>query len=163
MIYNKREYLSILQIEDDTNQVGFEILGKLLFDRPLNVVYCEKGDKLLGIITMGDVYRAKTEGQRTVKLNTMFTCLHGFEYMKARTIFLESEKINALPIVDEEHRLIGDYSRWDDVFSNYKLKFLKSKMVDVLSSKKGGKLQTGCNLKTECDVFRKREDFKTMV
>jgi citrate lyase synthetase len=34
--------------------------------------------------------------------------------MRARKLFLENAKINALPVVDEENRLLGDYTRWDD-------------------------------------------------
>jgi cytidyltransferase-like protein len=34
--------------------------------------------------------------------------------MCARKIFHENEKINALPVMDGENRLLGDYTRWDD-------------------------------------------------
>lgn len=90
-------------------------------DTPSNMVYCLKAGKLYGIISMGDVHRAKKENKSSVAINTSFTFLHGYEYIKARKIFLENGRINALPIVDEEYKLIGDYSRWDDDFSGYRL------------------------------------------
>lgn len=35
--------------------------------------------------------------------------------MRVRRIFQEKEKINAVPVVDENGRLLGDYTRWDDL------------------------------------------------
>jgi hypothetical protein len=64
---------------------------------------------------MGDIARAAENEQTSVAINTRFTKLHGYEYMRARKLFLENEKINALPIVDADDRLLGDYTRWDDV------------------------------------------------
>jgi hypothetical protein len=63
---------------------------------------------------MGDIGRAANEGRDFVKVNKKFTKLSGREYMRARRLFLENDKINALPVVDEENRLLGDYTRWDD-------------------------------------------------
>jgi citrate lyase synthetase len=63
---------------------------------------------------MGDIGRAADEGRDFVKINKNFTKLSGREYMRARKLFLENAKINALPVVDEENRLLGDYTRWDD-------------------------------------------------
>jgi cytidyltransferase-like protein len=63
---------------------------------------------------MGDIGRAADEGRDFVKVNKNFTKLSGREYMRARKIFHENEKINALPAVDEENQLLGDYARWDD-------------------------------------------------
>jgi cytidyltransferase-like protein len=63
---------------------------------------------------MGDIYRAASTGCDFVKINKHFTKLIGKEYMHARKIFRENEEINALPVVDGENRLLGDYTRWDD-------------------------------------------------
>lgn len=133
MIFNKREYLSILEIEDDTIEVGFDVLAELLLEKPANIIYCEKKGKLYGIISRGDIHRAREKARNTVEINTVFTYLQGFEYMKAREIFLKREKINALPIVDDKCRLIGNYSRWDDAFLDYTFKLLKvKKYVNVI-------------------------------
>lgn len=136
MIFNKREYLSVLQITDDAKEVSFDVLKELLYEQPSNIIYCEKNNKLYGIISMGDIHRAKAEERRCVEINTVFTYLQGFEYMKARKIFLEKEKINALPIVDDKHRLIGEYSRWDDAFFGYRFNFLKGKQYTNIIWKK---------------------------
>ncbi len=124
MIFSKREQLSVLQVEGNEDSIDSDTIGKLLFDKPSNMLYCEKDGRLYGIISMGDIHRAKVEDRTTVKINKSFTFLQGYEYMKARKIFLENDKINALPIVDEEQRLLGDYTRWVDAFSGYKFDFL---------------------------------------
>lgn len=124
MIFSKKEHLSILCIDNNTEEVDFDTLANLLMEKPANMVYCEKAGKLYGIISMGDIHRAWEEKKTTVKINTEFTYLQDFEYMRARKIFLENEKINALPIVDKNHKLVGDYSRWDDAFSGYEFDFL---------------------------------------
>ncbi len=137
MIFKNREQLSIIEInEEDGNKVIFERLAEILMDNPSNMVYCVKSGKLYGIISMGDVRRAKENNRSSIDINTSFTCLHGYEYMKARKLFLENDKINALPIVDEEHKLIGDYSRWDDVFWGYNFAFLMgNKYTDMFWKK----------------------------
>jgi cytidyltransferase-like protein len=79
------------------------------------MMYCEDiPGGVCGIISMGDIYRAANAGYDFVKINKHFTKLTGKEYMHARKIFRENEKINALPVVDGENRLLGDYTRWDD-------------------------------------------------
>lgn len=126
MIFKPIEQLSTIEI-DSKNQyeVTFDRLGRLLMENPSNMVYCVKEGKLYGIISMGDVRRARVADRNSVDINTSFTFLNGCDYMRARELFLENDKINALPIVDEEHNLIGDYSRWDDAFSSYSFDFLK--------------------------------------
>jgi cytidyltransferase-like protein len=115
MIYTDRKYLTILKLQDDSDTVSFDVLKELLMERPSNMIYCEKyPGGVYGIISMGDIGRAADEGRDFVKVNRNFTKLSGREYMRARKIFHENEKINALPVVDEENRLIGDYARWDD-------------------------------------------------
>lgn len=137
MIFKPIEQLSIIEIESENEyKVTFDRLGKLLMENPSNMVYCVKAGKLYGIISMGDVHRAKVEDRNSVNINTSFTFLHGYEYMRARKLFLENDKINALPIVDEEHNLIGDYSRWDDAFSGYSFEFFKgNKYADMVWNK----------------------------
>lgn len=118
MIYREREKLTIIQIQDDEEKISFERLENVILDGPSNVIYCERNGKLYGIITMGDIARAR---DKFVSINTQFTCLDKGDYMKARNIFFEKHSINALPVVDSEKgRMIGDWSRWDDLkFSQY--------------------------------------------
>ncbi len=137
MIFKDREQLCIIEVKlEDNNKVTFEKLAKILIDNPSNMVYCVNDGKLYGIISMGDVHRAKEKNNSSVDINTSFTFLHRYEYMSARKIFLENDKINALPIVDEKYKLLGDYSRWNDDFLNYSFDFLKgNKYTDIVLKK----------------------------
>ncbi len=118
MLFSPRNSLSIIQTDDESGSVSFEKLAAVLFERPSNIVYCEKDGRLYGIISMGDVHRASGK-KHTVQINTSFTYLRGPEYIRSRKIFRERKNINALPIVDEQHRLIGDLSRWDDAAAEH--------------------------------------------
>lgn len=127
MRFTKREHLTVIKVTDGKESVTFEDISELLFEAPSNIIYCcDDDDRLVGIISMGDVARARAEGRGFVEINTKFTSLQGFEYMKARKIFLENDRINALPVVAEDHKLFGDYSRWNDVLSGYSFDYLPS-------------------------------------
>jgi hypothetical protein len=41
MIYTDRKYLTILELQDDSDTVGFDVLKVLLMERPSNMIYCE--------------------------------------------------------------------------------------------------------------------------
>jgi cytidyltransferase-like protein len=121
MVYTSREKLTVFELQDDTDRVGFDGLAKLLTERPSNMIYCEKkqagGETILhGIISCGDIHRAVNAGQNDVAVNTNFTGLNGSQYLRAKKIFRDNEKINALPIVDADGKLTGDYTRWADRF-----------------------------------------------
>lgn len=57
-------------------------------------------------------YNSKSED---VRINKEFVYLYDGEYMRARTIFKERGSVNAIPVVTEDHILLGDYTRWDDL------------------------------------------------
>jgi hypothetical protein len=42
MIYTDRKYLTILELQDDSDTVNFDVLKELLMERPSNMIYCEK-------------------------------------------------------------------------------------------------------------------------
>jgi hypothetical protein len=42
MIYTDRKYLTILELQDDSDTVSFDVLKELLMERPSNMIYCEK-------------------------------------------------------------------------------------------------------------------------
>ena len=137
MVFKDKKQLSIIEVDDRVNdRVSFEELASLLINKPSNMVYCTKAGKLYGIISMGDVHRTTLEGRRHVEINKTFTYLRGFEYIHARKLFLENNKINALPIIDEDNNLLGDYSRWDDAFSGYCFDFLKGNIYSDIVWKK---------------------------
>lgn len=115
MRYTKRDYLTIIEIDKNTKSISMQELKRILVKRPSNMIYCESGNRLFGIISTGDIYRAYNKGEDSVKINKEFKYVKADEYMKARTIFLEKESINALPVILENGTLIGDYTRWDDI------------------------------------------------
>lgn len=112
MYYTERDKLTIIELDNETDSLSFQRIGAALQERPANVIYCELDGRIHGVITMGDVYRA---AGNTVNLNKNFTFVKPSEYMKARQIFKERERINAVPVIDENGRLSGHYMRWDDL------------------------------------------------
>lgn len=114
MIYTERDKLAVIESESATDSVSFDVLAQTILERPANIIYCVAKEILYGIISMGDIARAKEEGAESVVINRNFTRLSGAEYMKARRIFSEKENINALPVVGENNVLLGDYTRWGD-------------------------------------------------
>ncbi len=115
MVFVKREQLTILEIDKDEESVSLVRLKKVLMDSPSNMVYCERGGVLFGIISTGDIWRTCRKQQTKVAINRKFISLRYGEYMKAKTIFEENESINAIPVVTNQNILIGDYTRWDDL------------------------------------------------
>lgn len=117
MIYTDHIKLTIIELTDKVDSLSFDEFGKVLQERPANVIYCEFCNKLYGIVSMGDIVRAKLEGKTCVNINRKFTSVKSDEYMKARQLFKENKKINAVPVIDENGRLLGDYVRWDDLLA----------------------------------------------
>lgn len=115
MIYTEHDKLTIIESENVVDSLSFDELGRALQERPANVIYCEHNKKLYGIVSMGDIARAKSEGKSYVNVNRRFTSVKPNEYMKVRQLFEDNEKINAVPVIEEDGRLLGDYIRWDDL------------------------------------------------
>lgn len=126
MIYTSYEKLTCLYLTDESDEVNFVRLGSVLMERPSNVVYCKKNGKLYGIISMGDIHRAHDDGKDFVMINKSFTSVSPDEYMRVRQIFKDNDKINALPVIDADQELLGDYSRWDDLIAVNSFKQLKA-------------------------------------
>lgn len=117
MLYTERAQLTVMELESGEENIAVEKLKKILVERPSNVIYCEAHGKLFGIISTGDILRARERCLDTVKVNRKFTSLYKGEYMKAKDIFREKQGINALPIVTRDNVLIGDYTRWDELLA----------------------------------------------
>lgn len=115
MIYTEYDKLTIIELINEVDCISFNELSKILKERPSNVIYCVLSGRLYGIISMGDVARASNEGKKSVNINRIFTSVKPNEYMKVKQIFKEKERINAVPVIDENGRLLGDYTRWDDL------------------------------------------------
>ena len=118
MIYIQRDMLTCYTMKNETDTVSFDALIPLLMSKPSNMIYCESGRELCGIISMGDIRRAHSLQQNFVIPNRLFTKVNSHEYMKVRQIFKDAPSINALPIVDTQNHLIAAYSRWEDFTSH---------------------------------------------
>ena len=114
MIYTGRSNLTCYRIEAKGHEVEFEEIKELLMQKPSNIIYIEKEERLCGVISTGDILRAYNNQKRTISINQKYTYVNENEYMKARKIFKENPKINELPIVDKDGKLVGDYARWND-------------------------------------------------
>lgn len=115
MIFIERDQLTIIKLNDNTDTVSFHILVEKLLDKPSNVIYCEREGRLCGIISTGDIIRASEKGADCIAVNCNFTWVLGGEYMKARSLFHEKRMtaLGEIPVLDADHRLIGNYLRWD--------------------------------------------------
>lgn len=114
MLYKKYEDLTITEVRNQA-EISFDKIVETILLKPSNIIYCEDGGKFCGVISMGDVARASCAGRKSVPFNKQFTRIRMGEYMKARNIFRDRKSINALPIIDDEGRLVGEYSRWDEL------------------------------------------------
>ncbi|MDE7431634.1 MAG: hypothetical protein K2N34_06960 [Lachnospiraceae bacterium] len=115
MIYTDREQLTVIELENGEESVSMNQLKKVLMEYPSNMLYCESKGELIGIISVGDIYRTYEKLLDRVKVNKNFKCLYAGEYMKAKVIFGENDNISAIPVVTKNNILIGDYTRWDDL------------------------------------------------
>lgn len=138
MIYTKREKLTCYNMQDELNDVRFSELKVLLMKRPANIIYCVKGGKLYGIISMGDIYRADKVGNDYVSVNKQFTSVRVDEFIFAKQIFKDNSIINELPVVNSMNELVGEYSRWDDLITTSIFEQLKSNkyVIDFMRDKK---------------------------
>lgn len=122
MFFVDRDKLTVIEESGETDRILFDELAHIILNKPANMIYCISKRELYGIISMGDIARAKKAGTNYVMINKKFTRVLKHEYIKARKIFLrkENKNIHALPVVDEDKVLLGAYTRWDDLkISNY--------------------------------------------
>lgn len=141
MVYKSYKQLTIIELDCAIDKIHYEDLVKVVIDSPSNVIYFELNERLYGIVSMGDVQRAKVKygNDGYVPINTCFTCVLQNEYVKAKEILQNRKKINAIPVINQEGRLKGCYSRWND-------------FVD-----------TNINLTRTCNLFFKKSDRIVLV
>lgn len=114
MTYTEKKNLTVIEVNVSEDSVSMEEVKEILFERPSNVIYCEIKEKIIGLISLRDIYKAYENGMDRVKITINFSFVRIGEYMRAKKIFDEKRRVNALPIVSEDNSLIGDYTRWDD-------------------------------------------------
>lgn len=100
MNYIEREKLTIINVSDDMDAVSVDTLAGVMLDRPSNIIYCESGEKLYGIISMGDIARALERELDKISINRHYSHVCVGDHTKARKIFNENKNVNGLPAVD---------------------------------------------------------------
>ncbi len=115
MDYYVRSQLPILSFDEAPEALDPGALREVLCEKPCNVVFVEVRESLYGIVSRGDISRAKNAGYEAVPVNRNFTCIKRKQFMQARELFREKEKIREIPVVDENGRLQGMCSRNDDL------------------------------------------------
>lgn len=115
MDYYDRSQLPILTFEEETVNLDCGVIREALCEKPCNIVLVEVKNRLFGIVSWGDISRAKKAGKDKVPINRSFTFLKGKQFMRAREIFREKERIREIPVIDEDGRLLGMCARSDDL------------------------------------------------
>jgi len=114
-----------------------EALKKLNETSEKTLIVVDKNKKLLGTLTDGDIRRYILEkGQISgfvkdiYNRNPIFLKKRSYSLKDIKRIFL-SKKIEVIPIVNEENKVI-DYLSWDEVFSEEeKLKLSNQNKIDI--------------------------------
>lgn len=110
-----REALPVLQVTEDQTSISWETLKNALYSQPCNVILTETDGKLSGLISYGDLIRAKAAGLKEVPINRKYSAVGRNEFMKAREFFRARPSIKELPIIDAEGVLSGMCSSSDDL------------------------------------------------
>lgn len=105
--YRDKKDLVVLEINDITEE-------KLISTFTKNVngtVYITENNKLEGIVTIGD-YNRNNKIINSNLINKKFTCIEeNIEELKIEEIFLKKTKVNAIPIINKNKMIIGEYYR----------------------------------------------------
>ncbi len=115
MEYYVRSQLPVLSFDREPEALDRGVVREALCEKPCNTVLVEVRGKLFGIVTRGDISRARKAGRETVPVNRSYTFLEGRRFMRARELFREKEKIQEIPVTDRDGRLLGLCSRSDDL------------------------------------------------
>ena len=110
----KRELdeLAIYKLESEVDDIDIRLLHDLYAERTSDIVYLTLYDKLYGIVCFEDLLHKMHNG--IVRITKDFTKLNDFCFDEARKIFALKDNIQKIPVVNQENKLLGDYSRWDD-------------------------------------------------
>ena len=115
MDFYERGQLPILSFDTAPDALDKKTVRRLLCEKPCNLVFVEVREKLYGIVSRGDVSRAKKAGSDIIPVNCDYSFIVGKQFMTAREIFREKKTIQEIPVVDREGRLTGMCSRTDDL------------------------------------------------
>ena len=113
MIKRGLEELTCIKVDEGELCIDIDRLQEALCHSTSEIIYCIKKEQLCGIISVGDIFRGY--GCKSIEINTKFTKLSSWNAIKAKKLFADFKNIHKIPIVDMDGRLLGDYSRWDDM------------------------------------------------
>lgn len=113
MLKRELAQLAIYQIDREIEILPIECLHDLYLEKTSEIIYITKNDILYGMVSLGDLLHHSTE--TGVQINRVYTALNSYNVIKAHKIFKTKLNINKIPIVNAQGKLLGDYSRWDDM------------------------------------------------
>ena len=115
MDYYDRSQIPVLSFDTVPDALDRDMVRRNLCEKPCNLIFVEVREKLYGIVSRGDITRAKKTGNDRIPINCNYTSIVGKQFMKARELFREKEKVQEIPVTDEDGRLLGMCSRTDDL------------------------------------------------
>jgi len=121
MRYTEKSRLTIIPLNEKRNIVTYDEILEVLYECPANIIYVTYQDKLEGIISSGDIKRAKESGQKGVLINTKFTYVYKDGLWEAYQTMKANPKIKQVPIIDVEGRLLGEYAFQNEYLNDKKI------------------------------------------
>ncbi len=115
MVFIEKCQLPVLKLTEEQEEISFDAIGQCLEQRFSDIVYIEYQGLLYGMVTLGDLMRAERVGGQSVRINRNFTSVTREEYIRARELFRNHPSIHDIPVLDENHAVIGAFSRFDDL------------------------------------------------
>ena len=98
--------LTTVTLDKDAERIELCKLREVLLDKPSEIVYFLREDKLYGMVSVGDILWRSIDGWVTI--NRTFTCMKHRNMLRAKEIFSEKPYVRKIPVIDEEGILCGD-------------------------------------------------------
>lgn len=128
MLKRNKFELAIYTTEMEEEIFPIEHLKDLLLKKKTEIIYVIQNEKLYGIVCLEDILHHSKDGK--IPINKKFTKMVGFNVIKAHEIFQRRKKVHKIPVVDAQGKLLGDYSRWDDMlYVDRNQKFMMNKEI----------------------------------
>lgn len=113
MIRRSLDELVIFETDMDSSCIHVDQLKDILTQKTSEIVYFTRNGQLYGIVSTGDIIRVHEN--KLVEINTNFISMSGWNVIRAKKIFTNYKNVHKIPVVDRDGKLVGDYSRWDDL------------------------------------------------
>lgn len=104
----------------DINEVNFDSCAEKFVRTNCSIIYITNDEKMYGIVSKGDVARGIRNSKNiedVINTNNKFIVYSNDEQseIEARDIFDKKLKIKDIPVVDEERRILFQYSRTEKI------------------------------------------------